>query len=145
MLENAHQNSTFTSKTSEQKTSIEYIALNRLSKKLNSYCKRLPVLGFNSANYDLNLVKACFLKHLNLTPKNGDYVIKRSNAYLCIATEQFKFLDITSYLAAGASYSKFLKAYGVKEEKGFFLTNGLIVKRKSITPIFLLTKISFQI
>ena len=103
-----------------KRTCIEYGALKRLQKKLSTYCVRLPVLGFNSAKYDLNLVKGSFLKHLNLTPKNGDYVIKRANSYLCIASEHFKFLDITSYLAAGASYSKFLKAYGVTEEKGFF-------------------------
>ena len=98
----------------------EYTSLKRLLKKLTTYCKRLPVLGFNSAKYDLNLIKAGFIKHLNLQKKNGDYVIKRANSYLCIASEQFKFLDVTSYLAAGASYSKFLKAYCVQEEKGFF-------------------------
>ena len=94
-------------------------ALLSLESKLGEYCARLPVLGFNSAKYDLNLIKAKLAKHLDLGDKDT-FVIKRANAYTCISTPQFKFLDITSYLAAGASYAKFLKAYGVEEEKGFF-------------------------
>lgn len=48
------------------------------------------------------------------------FAIKRNNSYTCIATPKFRFLDMNQYLAAGTSYSKFLKAYGVEEEKGFF-------------------------
>ena len=90
-----------------------------LRQALDEYCQQLPVLGFNSAKYDLNLIKAKLAKHLRLDQKNG-FVIKRSQSYTCISTTHYKFLDITSYLAAGASYAKFLKAYGVREEKGFF-------------------------
>ena len=90
-----------------------------LQNKLNKYCSQLPVLGFNSAKYDLNLIKAKLAKHLKLHQKDN-FTIKRAQAYTCISTVAFKFLDITSYLAAGASYAKFLKAYGVKEEKGYF-------------------------
>ena len=104
------------------KTSAHFFmrqTLKKLQGKLNEYCSRLPVLGFNSAKYDLNLVKAKLAKHLKL--HNSDsFTIKRAQAYTCISTCHFKFLDITSYLAAGASYAKFLKAYGVEEEKGFF-------------------------
>ena len=94
-------------------------SLKSLQQKLEEYCARLPVLGFNSAKYDLNVIKAKLAKHLNLEDKNC-FVIKRAHAYTCISTPQFKFLDITAYLAAGASYAKFLKAYGVCEEKSFF-------------------------
>ncbi|KAK3104447.1 hypothetical protein FSP39_002238 [Pinctada imbricata] len=37
-----------------------------------------------------------------------------------IATDTLKFLDITSYLSPGINYAKFLKAFDVVEDKGFF-------------------------
>ena len=35
-------------------------------------------------------------------------------------TDKLNILDITNYLAPGYSYSKFLKAYDVEEQKVFF-------------------------
>lgn len=52
--------------------------------------------------------------------QTGGITIKKNNSYTCIANDQFKFLDISNYLAAGTSYSGFLKAYDVTESKGFF-------------------------
>ena len=48
------------------------------------------------------------------------FVVKKSNAYACITTDTFKFLDISHFLAPGTSYAGFLKAYRVEESKGFF-------------------------
>ena len=48
------------------------------------------------------------------------FVIKKANAYACLATDRLKFLDISHFLAPGISYAGFLKAYGVEESKGFF-------------------------
>ena len=39
---------------------------------------------------------------------------------MCISTPSFRFLDILNFLAQGLSYSKFLKAFGTEEGKGFF-------------------------
>ena len=96
--------------------------LKTLYGQFEKYMSQVPVLGFNSAKYDLNLVKRCLAKHLSMhDPKNKDaFVVKKSNAYACIVTEQLKFLDISQFLAAGCSYSSFLKAYQVKEQKGCF-------------------------
>ena len=44
---------------------IMYKALNRLHKRFITYCKQLPVLGFNSSRYDLNLVMKQLSKALN--------------------------------------------------------------------------------
>ena len=64
----------------------------KLSAKLDSYCKSLPVLGFNSSNYDLNLIEEHFASLLGLTSKDENkFTIKRNNSYICIATEEFKF------------------------------------------------------
>lgn len=39
---------------------------------------------------------------------------------MCISSPELKFMDIMQFLAQGTSYSKFLKAYGVEEQKGYF-------------------------
>ena len=90
-----------------------------ITDKFKKYAAVLPALGFNSSRYDLNLIKKYFPKHLNLATE-ADYIIKKNNEYSAIATSKFKFLDISNYLAAGCSYSKFLKAYGVSESKSYF-------------------------
>ena len=48
------------------------------------------------------------------------HTIKKENLYLSISTPEVKFIDISNYLAAGCSYSQFLKAYGCNEPKGIF-------------------------
>ena len=90
-----------------------------ITDKFKKYVSRLPTLGFNSSRYDLNLIKKYFPKHLELATQ-ADYIIKKTNEYSAIATPKLKFLDISNYLAAGCSYSKFLKAYDVSESKSYF-------------------------
>ena len=42
--------------------------------------------------------------------------------YPCIKTEHLKFMDILKFLAPGYNLKKsFFKAFGVSEQKGFFL------------------------
>ena len=48
------------------------------------------------------------------------HIIKKENSHLSISTPDMKFIDISNYLAAGCSYSQFLKAYGCDEPKGIF-------------------------
>ena len=86
--------------------------------KFNKYATVLPVLGYNSSRYDLNLIKKHLPKHLNLVTE-ADFIVKKANQYTAIATFRFKFLDISNYLAAGCSYSQFLKAHDVLESKSY--------------------------
>ena len=94
--------------------------LEELKKELDAYCLQLICLGFNSAKYDLNLVKTHIAKHLDMHNGQKVFTIKRNNQYACLSTERFKILDITQYLAAGTNYDSFLKAYDVPVSKGFF-------------------------
>ncbi len=78
-------------------------------------------MGFNSSKYDMCLIKRKLAKHLKLDDRERfGFTIKKGSAYACIATPQFRFLDISHFLALGTSYAEFLKAYGVSESKGFF-------------------------
>jgi hypothetical protein len=94
--------------------------LRKLYGQFQGYMTQLPVLGFNSAKYDLNLIKQRLAKHLNLHDSTGTFVVKKNNSYTCISTPELKFLDISQFLAAGSSYAAFLKAYNVEQHKGFF-------------------------
>ena len=97
--------------------------------QLLGWLHQLPVIGFNSGRYDLNVIKQFFIPYL-LKPSKQDneeeeadetrFVIKRQNTFMCFATKKLKFLDITSYLAPGFSYDKYLKAYGCELGKGHF-------------------------
>ena len=91
----------------------------KLRQELDEYICTLPVLGFNSARYDLNLVREYLYPALFRMGKIKQ-LIKKGNAYQCIQTATLKFLDITNYLAPGYSYRQFLKAYGAEAGKGFF-------------------------
>lgn len=99
--------------------------INKLTKmfgRFNFYCQQVPVLGFNSARYDLNLIKKSIAKQLCLHESQG-ITIKKNNLYTCLSNDSLRFLDITNFLAPGTSYSSFLKAYGIPEAKGFYLMN----------------------
>ena len=97
--------------------------------QLLGWLHQLPVIGFNSGRYDLNVIKQFFIPYL-LKPSKQDneeeeadetrFVIKRQNTFMCFATKKLKFLDITSYLAPGFSYAKYLTAYGCELGKGHF-------------------------
>ena len=88
-----------------------------LENQLQVWLHQLPVVGFNSGRYDLNAIKKFFVP---LLIHNNAAVIKRQNTYMCLCTDQLKFVDICNYLAPGVSYDKYLKAYGCELQKGHF-------------------------
>ena len=63
------------------------------------------------------MVKPVLIEHLL---NKIDFVIKKTNTYLCIKTSTLRFLDIKQFLAPGFSYRKFLIAYGSELEKFHF-------------------------
>ncbi|KAJ8048248.1 hypothetical protein HOLleu_00491 [Holothuria leucospilota] len=94
---------------------------------LLNYCRQIPVIGFNSGKYDINVMKGLLYKSIHTCNEGEEsdaspitQVIKRNSDYMCISAKWFKFLDIKNYLAPGCSYKQFLEAYKCKEAKGFF-------------------------
>ena len=98
----------------------------KLKKKFDLFLKEMPVLGFNSSRYDINVIKQFLFKEVDTIELEEDegngfgFVVKRNNAYMCLKTDRLKFLDICNYLAPGYSYDQFLKAYECTAQKGFF-------------------------
>ena len=83
--------------------------------QLDSWINKVPVFGFNSGRYDLNMIKKYFVG--DLTEISDVNVAKKENSYMFLATGKFKFLDIKNYLAPGLSYDAWCRAYGCELQK----------------------------
>ena len=87
-------------------------------KKIEEWCDQVPVLGFNSGQYDLNLIKKHFAEKLAVTT-NKVRVAKHGNKIMFLLTSGFRFLDIMNYLGPGTSYEKWVKAYDCETTKSW--------------------------
>ena len=87
--------------------------------KREEWCNQVPVLGFNSGRYDLNLIRGHFAERLSDTT-GKIRVAKNGNKIMFILTKNFRFLDIINYLGPGTSYEKWVKAYECEEVKSWF-------------------------
>jgi len=68
--------------------------------KIEEWCNQVPVLGFNSGRYDLNLIRENFAERLSdITGKVR--VAKDGNKIMFILTNNFRFLDIINYFRSG--------------------------------------------
>ncbi|XP_071793479.1 uncharacterized protein [Asterias amurensis] len=103
--------------STNQNKKLRYVE--KVKEMLDEYLQELPVLGFNSGKYDLNVIKRYLYPVLQQTDPLK-FIIKRTSTYMALKTKKLKFLDITNYLAPGYSYAKFLKAYDCHQTKGFF-------------------------
>ncbi|KAL5265864.1 hypothetical protein ACHWQZ_G002033 [Mnemiopsis leidyi] len=91
----------------------------KLVERFDEYLQQLPLLSFCGQKYDIPTMKTQLFSIL-LQAEDIKYIIKRGASYSAISTENFLFLDITNYLAAGSSYDQFLKAYGATVNKSYF-------------------------
>ena len=94
--------------------------LGKLYKRFEAYCKELVVFGFNSAGYDIKLIKKFLFKELCEHGLQPTFTVKKSRKYPCIKTEHLKFLDVLQFLAFVYNLKSFFKVFGVTEQKGFF-------------------------
>ena len=87
--------------------------------KIEEWCYQVPVLGFNSGRYDLNLIREHFVESLSDTTGKVR-VARNGNKIMFILTKNFRFLYIINYLAPGTSYEKWVRAYDCKTVKSWF-------------------------
>ena len=81
-----------------------------LQESLKRYCNVLPVLGFNSSKYDLNLIKSCLLPILVNERDIEPTVIKKTNQFISFKFGDIQLLDIMNYLGGATSLDSLLKA-----------------------------------
>ena len=85
------------------------------AKSYVNWVKQVPVFGFNSGRYDINMIKEYFVK--NIAALSDVNVAKKENSYMFLSTPNFKFLDFKNYLAPGLSYDAWCRAYGCELQK----------------------------
>ena len=117
---------TASSKSVQKYNENQYKKFKSLHTALCTYCDQLIVIGFNSQNYDIPLIRRYLPSTLERLDSLPSFVIKKNTAYMAISTKHLKILDICNYLAAGTSLSDFYKSYNVKTLKGHFPYNGSI-------------------
>ena len=87
----------------------------KIKNQWDNWVNQVPVFGFNSGRYDLNMIKEYFVGDLaGISDVN---VAKKENSYMFLSTPNFKFLDIKNYLAPGLSSDAWCRAYGCELQK----------------------------
>ena len=84
------------------------------------YCKVLPVFGFNSAKYDLNLIKSYSLPILVNERDIEPTVINKANQFISFKFSHIQLLDIMNFLGKATNLDSSLKAYKTSERKRVF-------------------------
>ena len=87
---------------------------------LERYCYVLPVFGFNSAKYDLKLMKSYLLPILVNERDIKPIVIKKADQFISFKLDDVQVLDIKNFFGGATSLDSFLKAYKISELKRFF-------------------------
>ena len=91
-----------------------------LQEHLERHCNVLPVFGFNSGKYDINLIKSYLLPILNNERNMEPTVIKKTNQFVSFKFGDVQLLDFKNFLGGATSLDSFPKAYKTAETKGFF-------------------------
>ena len=115
----------FNDTTEEKELSTQFLQTQKnqlvnLQEHFERYCNTLPVFGFNSAKYGINLIKSYLLPVLVNERQIEPTVIKKANQFVSFKLGDVQLLDIMNFLVGATSLDSFLKAYETEETKGFF-------------------------
>ena len=105
---------------STQFLQIQKSQLIDLQESLIRYCNVLSVFRFNSAKYDLNLIKSYLLPILVNERDIEPTVIKKANQFISFKFGDIQLFVIMNFLGGATSLDSFLKAYKTSETRGFF-------------------------
>ena len=109
----------------EKDASTQFLQLQKnqlieLQEHLERNCNVVPEFGFNSAKYDINLIKSYLLPILIKERNMEPIVIEKANQFVSFKFGDVQFLDIMNILGGATSLDSFLKAHKTSETKGFF-------------------------
>ena len=94
--------------------------LTDLREHFERYCNTLPVFGFNSAKYDIKLIKSYLFPVLVNERQIEPTVIKKANQLISFKFGDKQLLLIMNFFGGITSLDLFLKAYKTEETKGSF-------------------------
>ena len=104
--------------------------------RFEGYCKDMALFGFNSAGYDVKLIKKFLCKELCEHRQQPNFTVKKGGTYSCIKTEYLKFMGILQFLAPGYNLKSFFKAFGVSEQNDFFHMTTLHMQINWMKPLY---------
>ena len=99
----------------EKDSSTQFLQMQKnqlidLQVQFERYCNVLPVFGFNSAKYDINLIKSYLLLILVNDRDIEPTVIKKANQIVSFKFGDIQLLDIKNFLRGATILDFFLKA-----------------------------------
>ena len=106
--------------SSTQFSQIRKKQLIDMQEHLERHCNVLPVFGFNSAKYDLNLLKSYLLPILVNERNIEPTFIRKANQFISFKFGDIQLLVIMKFLGGATRLDSFLKAYKTSETKGCF-------------------------
>ena len=83
-------------------------------------CNTLSVFGFNSAKYDIYLIKSYLLPILVNERQIEPTVIKKANQFVSFKFGDVQLLDFVNFLCGATILDSFPKAYRIGKTKSFF-------------------------
>ena len=93
-------------------------------KQWKQWVNQVPVIGFNSGKYDLNMVKKYFVQNIAYNKEdecNEDvFAAKKENDYMFLTTPKFKFLDVKNCIGPGLIYDAWCNSTGCRLQKLVF-------------------------
>ena len=114
----------------EDDVSMQFLQIQKnqlieLQEHFERYCNVLPVFGFNSAKYDINLIK-CYLLPILVNERNIEpTVIKKANLFVSFKIGDVQLLDIMNFLGEQQVAIRSSKPTRLQKLKGSFHMNGL--------------------
>ena len=90
------------------------------SGSLGRILQRFPVSDFNSAKFNINLIKSYLLPLLVIERGIEPIVIKKINQFVSSKFGDVQLLDILNFLGGAMSLNSFSKAYKTSETEGYF-------------------------
>ena len=85
--------------------------IKKYQKLLENYIQRVPILGFNSGRYDMNLNINEFINGLRNINGNEFSNIKTGNTFKMLSSGNMMFLDMTQYLPPTYNLSQYIIAF----------------------------------
>ena len=106
-----------------------------LQEYLDNYLSTFPVFGFNTAKYDLNLIKS-FLIPILIKEKCLQPRIIKNIQFISFRFGNVQMLDIMNFFGGATTLYSFLKAYESSENTDSSLMSGSTVHQNMITNNF---------
>ena len=114
----------FNDTAEEKELSTQFLQMQKnqiidLQEHFERYCNTLPDFCFNSAKFDINLIKSYLLPILANERQIEPAVIEKANQFVPFKFGDEQLLDLINFLGGATSLHLFLKAYKTEETKGF--------------------------